>query len=806
MRLSEFTHWLARRIAPWDGAEDGNVSGRWTGLTAEARAPLVAALCTAGSKPRKVLVVTSSYDKALQWQARLGLCGVPADQVKVLPNGQSSLYEDSSPETVALSERIGALRFLVSDGPGFVIGSAQAVLERTLPREDLSASFVQIKPGETWDLDSTCKLLERLGHELGEPVRVPGQYSRRGGILDVFPMGSERPLRVELFGDEVETVREFDPMTQRSQGSAAGLEVGPSRETLLPEQAAQVAEMIGHALNIEADRMSDDYSRRLRELVEGDIRSLLKGSYFDRLDLYRPLLHPDSGCAVDLVPEGGTVVLDEPDELEAVAAKSESELQDALQHRHNRGEILHSTTNDFLLPPEHLGSHSRTLSLSMGDGPNWLPSSKSTAIGAASLAGYRGQPTLLTKSLKDWLEQGFIIGLSTEQPLRAKSMLSQVDLFTVEEGFEDAKGGEVFLLEGNLAGGFVVPDSKLALVTDQELFGVARLRLAQRKFSEGIPVTTILDLQPGDFVVHINFGIGIYRGLTSRVTDGVEKEFLQIDYQVPDRLFVPADQLDRIQKYLAPEDSPPKINRLTGSEWKKTVSKAREEAREFARGLIALYAERKKVSRKSYGPDTPWQSEMEHTFPWVETPSQLAAIQDVKTDLKTDFPMDRLVCGDVGFGKTEVAIRATFKVVQEGKQVAILCPTTILSEQHYRNFVERLAGFPTRLDILNRFRTAAEKTDVKKKLESGEVDVLIGTHALLNKELKFKNLGLLVIDEEQKFGVKHKEALKSLKVSVDVLTLSATPIPRTLSMALMNIRQMSLINDPPPGRLPVRTI
>jgi len=290
-----------------------------------------------------------------------------------------------------------------------------------------------------------------------------------------------------------------------------------------------------------------------------------------------------------------------------------------------------------------------------------------------------------------------------------------------------------------------------------------------------------------------------------RTTEGIEKEFLHIEYQPPDRLYVPADQLDRIQKYLAPEDVPPKINRLTGSEWKKTVSKARDEAREFARGLIKLYADRKRVQRPSYGPDSPWQAEMEHTFPWMETPSQHLAIQDVKDDLKTDFPMDRLICGDVGFGKTEVAIRGAFKVAQSGKQVAILCPTTILSEQHYRNFAERLAGFPIKIDIINRFRSTAEKNEVKRGLESGEIDVIVGTHALLNKELKFKDLGLLVIDEEQKFGVKHKESLKEIRVNVDVLTLSATPIPRTLSMALMNIRQMSLINDPPPGRLPVRT-
>lgn len=755
--------------------------------------------------PRKVLLVTGTYERALQWQARLGLCGVPLAQIRVLPSGQSSLFEDSAPESTALSDRIGALRFLLSDEPGFVVTTAGAALERTLPQDELSESFLQIRAGDTIDVDAAADQLERLGYEKGEPVRIPGQYSRRGGILDVFPMGLDRPVRVEMFGDEVESLRHFDPMTQRSTSPVEMLEIAPSRETLLPQSGSEAHDLIERSMELEASRLPADAAAKLRELVEGDLRSLERRVFFDRLDLYRPLLHAESGCAIDLLPDDGLLVLEEPFELEAIAQRIEEELSQALENRASRGEILHSTANDYMLPAEHYGVERASLALVVDEAPSWLPQGPANAIGSGSLAGYRGQPTLLAKSLKDWLSQGMVIGLSTDQPNRAKSVLAQVELFPVDENVPFGEKPGIYMLEDNLAGGFVSPGLNVALLTDQEIFGVARLKLAQRKFSEGIPITTVLDLQPGDYVVHINFGIGRYQGLVKREQEGVEKEFLHIEYQPPDRLYVPADQLDRIQKYLAPEDVPPKINRLTGSEWKKTVSKAREEAREFARGLIKLYAERKKVQRPSYGPDSPWQSEMEHTFPWVETPSQLEAIKDVKTDLRTDYPMDRLVCGDVGFGKTEVAIRGAFKVAQAGKQVAVLCPTTILSEQHFRNFEERLAGFPTRVDLINRFRTTAEKNEIKKKLEAGEIDIIIGTHALLNKELNFKHLGLLIIDEEQKFGVKHKEALKELRVNVDVLTLSATPIPRTLSMALMNIRQMSLINDPPPGRLPVRT-
>ncbi|MBS1712904.1 MAG: transcription-repair coupling factor [Armatimonadetes bacterium] len=815
MRLSDF----ARRVAgadPFLEASSGIDKGtRWTQAAPESRPVLTAALwhlaSDGGRGPAdKFLVVTPNYDRALQWVARLTLCGVPADRVRLLPSGQSALFEDASPETVALSDRIGALRFLVDDEPGIVVATAQAALERTLFPDDLRESTISVKVGDTFDIDQVCDSLRRLGYEPGEPVRVPGQFSKRGGILDVFPMGHERPRRLEFFGDEVESVRLFDPMSQRSLDGVDELTVAPSRETMVPTGGdAHVVDMIERTLAIEESQLPDEAAQRLRETVQGDVDALRKRVFFDRLDLYRPLIHPDSGCAVDLLPESGLLVLDEPFEVDAVAQRAEDELGQALEHRAARGEILKSTANDYVLPPEHFSVAERSLALTMDGAPSWFPAGPETEIGAASLAPFRGQAVGLTKSVQNWLDAGVQVGVSTDQPMRAKSVLAQVDLFVSEsdgeQAPEDAGKGRLVLIEGNLAGGFVVPAWKFGLVTDQELFGVARLKLPQRKFSEGLPVTTVLDLQPGDFVVHINFGIGVFQGLVKRIQDGVEKEFLQIDYKPPDRLFVPADQLDRIQKYLAPEDAPPKVNRLTGGDWQRTVGKAREEAREFARELIRLYAERKRVVRPTFGSDSPWQAEMEHTFPWMETPSQLAAIHDVKDDLQTDYPMDRLVCGDVGFGKTEVAVRAAFKVAQAGKQVAVLCPTTILSEQHYRNFAERLAGFPTQVGLLNRFCTTAERQDVKTRLADGTLDIVIGTHALLNKELRFKDLGLLIIDEEQKFGVKHKEALKEIRVNIDVLTLSATPIPRTLSMAMMHIRPMSLINDPPPGRLPIRT-
>ncbi|MBI5706727.1 MAG: transcription-repair coupling factor [Armatimonadetes bacterium] len=797
----------------------------WASLTEEARPALLAASYL--QKPRKVLVVTSNYDRCLRWQSKLQLCGVPEIDIHQLPSGLSALFEDANPEHFALSDRIGAIEALAADAPCVVITTAVAVLERTLPKSILQEAFVELKPGMSTEPEKLVRRLARLGYERQEPVRQPGHFSRRGGILDLFAMGRDLPIRIEFFGDEIESIRQFDPTSQRSVGAIPALRLAPSRETLYPKDIAEFGALMRHALEQEAPNLSAEAGKNLEELVESDIEALGKKVYFDRLDLYRPWIHPDAQGAVHLLEETDLLVLEEPSELDAFGARGFEELGQALDARTDRGEILRSFANDFMEPVESLGAFSNVLALtSMNDTPDWLEVEHRRDWGSASLQAYRGNPSALAQTLKNWKKEQLFCIICTDQPNRAKSVLGGADVFPVElpsqadpsdkSDRSDKSNRSIgaakptlppgfYLSHGNLAGGFVFPEQKVAFLTDAEIFGVGRLRLPQKRFLEGAPIATLLDLKPGDYVVHIQFGIGIYRGLAKREVDGVEKEFLYIEYEAPDKLFVPADQLDRVQKYLNPGDAHPKLNRLRGQEWQRTISKAKENARAFAADLVKLYAQRTLIQRRPYGPDTPWQGELESTFPWVETPSQLLAVQQVKCDLRNDFPMDRLVCGDVGFGKTEVAIRAAFKVVQEGRQVSVLCPTTILSEQHFRNFEERMGPFGTKIGLLNRFVKSSRRCETLKEAEAGKLDILIGTHAVLSEGVKFRELGLLVVDEEQKFGVKQKEQIKKLKTAVDVLTLSATPIPRTLSMALMDIRQMSLINDPPPGRLPIRT-
>ena len=810
MRVSDWTRLLSTHPQFSEWAPHAARPTAWNQICEEARAPLIAALWHASEQ--SIFIITSSYEKCLKWQAKLTMCGVPPSSLHVLTEGTSALYEDSPPEHVALSDRLGSLQSIASGEMAIVISTPMAAMERTLPLEVLQDTLLEARPGDALDPDDLARRLRRIGYEPSEPVRLPGQFSKRGGILDVWPMGSDSPVRIEFFGDEVDSIRSFDAGSQRSTGKLPALSLVPSRETLFPEDAEAFCSILQSALDVEAARLDAESAARLEDTVKHDIESIRNRVFFDRLDLYRPMLHPDSGSAISLFPTEPLVVLDEPSEVETVAIRGHEELAMALSSRAERGEIFETPVNDFLISLDHLSHHRHLLALCRFDQlPDWLVVDESIDIHAESLEANRGRPGDLSVAIKDWKTKGFTTLFCTDQPVRAKSILSQIDVF-VEDAREskppapeEAWQPRLWEVMGNLGGGFSLPDLKFTWVTDAELFGVARLRLPQKRFLEGAPVATVLDLKPGDFVVHIQFGIGVFRGLVKRTVEGIEKEFLYVEYQHPDKLFVPADQLDRIQKYMNPGEGAPKINRLTGSDWQKSIAKAKDDAKALAQDLVKLYAERKTVQRRPFGPDTPWQGEMEGTFPWVETPSQVLAIKEVKKDLEAPWPMDRLVCGDVGFGKTEIAIRAAFKVVQDGRQVAVLCPTTILSEQHFRNFSERMSSFGVRLALVNRFRTDAERKKTLVELKAGQIDVLIGTHALLSKEIVFKELGLVIIDEEQKFGVQQKEVLKKLRVEVDVLSLSATPIPRTLSMALMDLRQMSLINDPPPGRLPVRS-
>lgn len=808
MHISDWT--LQLRELQGLSAFWGDARGRveWNDICLEARAPMLAALLRGGGfgepgGPSKVLIITAQHESVLQWQARLTLCGIPEKLIVQLPSGSSTLFEDTAPELNALSERIGALVRMASDQPTIAIATPSAALEYTLPPSRLVDSTMELGVGGEIDIDLLLRKLTRLGYEMQEPVRMPSGFSRRGGIVDIYPMGAGLPVRLEFFGDEIESMREFDPVSQRSVREISRISVPPARETIFQDNAQKAAAELRARLERELATMSGEARDSLEELTRGDIASLEAGVQFDREDLYRPLLNESATSALDYLGDQGLLALDEPFELGVNVARAHEEMQQALETRIGRGEMLSGEADWFFAAAERLAEPKNLIAMSLGDSTaEWLKGVTKRRAGIASLSPYRAHPATLAETIHTWLEQGITVIVGTDQPTRARQTLTGIDIPWTEG---TVSLGGFHLASGNLAGGYIVKEDKFAVLTDAELFGVGRLRLPQKRFREGAPIATVLDLKPGDYVVHIYYGIGVYRGLITRKFEGVEKEFLHIDYAPPDKLFVPVDQLDRIQKYLAPSEDAPKVNRLHSGDWQKAVKSAKQGARDMAEDLLKIYAARAKVTKDPFPPDSPWQAEMEATFPWVETPSQLRAIEEMKTDLEKPYPMDRLVCGDVGFGKTEVAVRAAFKVATEGKQVAILCPTTILAAQHFETFQERLAPYPLRLGLLSRMRTAKQQTEVIRGLTVGDVDIVIGTHRILSKDVEFQKLGLLIVDEEQRFGVMHKESIKAKRAHVDVITLTATPIPRTLSMAMMEIRPMSVINDPPPGRLPIRT-
>lgn len=730
------------------------------------------------------LIVTASEEGAEKIAEDLPALGFAREEVGLYPAADAGPH-DLLPESKVLASsvaveqkalgrsRMAVLEALAAGGLRVVVAPVQAALRKTIRR--LVEHRRVLRPGGTLDLEEIARWLASVGYERVPLVEAPGQFSVRGGLLDVFPATRSQPVRLELFGDEIESLREFDPASQRSTREVPEL-------TLLPA---------------------------LEELeAEGEAATLL-----------------------DHMPDGALLVLDEPNQIQTRweemrrAAQRRRELaaqSETLVQEHLLGE------RDPFVPLETfaagLGRFRLLCFTLLAHQIPWInkavarrqnPAICRVALNSGILESVNGDIRELVNRFRSWLGIGHRIFVASDQPHRLAELLAEHGLpVTVGEKGDD-RGPEgdalavVTIVEGRLSGGFRLPGLKLDIASDAEVFGARRFPLrpqpVRRAFKQGRAIMSLLELKEGDLVVHVTHGIGRYRGLVRMNQDGVEREFLRIDYADPDRLYVPSDQLDRVQKYIGSDDQPPTLHRLGGGDWFRTKAKVKARVREMARELLQLYAARQALGGHAFGPDTVWQQEMEAAFPYQETPDQLTAIQEVKQDLEKPVPMDRLICGDVGFGKTEVAIRAAFKVVTEGKQVAVLVPTTVLAQQHLHTFSERLAAFPLKVEMLSRFRTRTEQKAIVEGLRDGTVDIVIGTHRLLSRDVEFRDLGLLIVDEEQRFGVAHKEKLKQMRKTVDVLTLTATPIPRTLHMSLSGIRDMSVIEDPPEGRLAVRT-
>ncbi len=717
------------------------------------------------------------------------------------------------------TERVKVLRRIAEKRP-FTLITTFAALMTPQVKWDLERDTISIKKHGTIEESSIARKLVNMGYEKTYQVESPGQFSIRGGIIDVYDLTEENPYRIELWGDEVESIRSFDILSQRSIEQLEGIRIFPAGEFVLTdkmcrngithiEKEAQKQEELFRSKfqTEEAHRISKQIKELKEQVLEFQNRSILEGyiRYFYEEEELDSLLN--------LLPEKQIIFLDEPLRIEEHAEAVELEFRESMSHRAEKGYILPGQM-DVLYGRERIGAilakkNFVTLS-ALHLKKTFLSGEKQFDIPAKSVASYNNSFELLVKDLKQYKKNGYRVLLLSGSRTRAERLAGDLRdeglsaVFTANPERE-VQAGEVLTCYGHVAKGFEYPMIKFVVISETDIFGAASKKKKKKKQYEGQKIKDFSELKVGDYVVHESHGLGRYCGIEKVEVEKVVKDYLKIEYRDGGKLYISATGLDVIQKYASADAKTPKLSKLGTQEWNRTKTKVRTAVEGVAKDLVELYALRQQAEGFRYGEDTVWQKEFEEMFPYEETEDQLAAIRDTKADMESSKIMDRLICGDVGFGKTEIAIRAAFKAVQEGKQVAYLVPTTILAQQHYNTFVQRMKDFPVKVELMSRFRSAAEQKKTVEGLKKGMVDIVIGTHRILSGDVVFKDLGLLIIDEEQRFGVSHKEKIKKLKENVDVLTLTATPIPRTLHMSLVGIRDMSVLEEAPEDRLPIQT-
>ena len=739
-------------------------------------------------------------------------------------------------------QRMQVFKHLLEDEGGVVVTTVDGLMDHLLPLSRIKESCLNIMVGQTLDMEEIKHLLTGMGYERMGQVDGMGQFSVRGGILDVFPLTEEVPVRIELWGDEVDSIRSFDAESQRSIQQMDEVTIYPAAELILTKE--HIEEGI---LRLEADEKKQEKAfrdqkkpeeaQRIRRAVGELVESLKEGFDVQTLDAYILYFCRDTVSFLDYMKEVGAkvtlvssgvarktaekkqtsglaLILDEPQRMKEKAETVETEFRESMSHRLEQGYILPGQA-DLLFSSKTVLADCHTPHSIFMTGldqrlPGMTPKAKYSLTGK-NLNSYQNSFEILIKDLTKWKKDGYRVVLLSASRTRASRLagdLREYDLraFCPEDAGHPVAPGEIMVTYGKLHKGFEYPLIKFVVITEGDMFGVEKRKKKRKKYNyEGKKISSFSELSVGDYVVHESHGLGIYKGIEKIEQDHVIKDYIKVEYGDGGNLYLPATRLEGIQKYAGADAKVPKLNKLGGTEWTKTKTKVRTAVREIAKELVELYAARQDAEGFQYGPDTVWQKEFEEMFPYDETDDQLTAIDDTKRDMESKKIMDRLICGDVGYGKTEIALRAAFKAVQEEKQVVYLVPTTILAQQIYNTFVQRMKDFPVRVDMMSRFRTPGEMKKTVEGLKKGYVDIIVGTHRVLSKDVQFKNLGLLIVDEEQRFGVTHKEKIKQMKQNVDVLTLTATPIPRTLHMSLIGIRDMSVLEEPPVDRVPIQT-
>ncbi len=715
-------------------------------------------------------------------------------------------------------ERVKTLRRIVEDKPVTVVTTFDSLMTPQVPLSVWKAHILKLNKGGALDESNIATRLVNMGYEKNYQVEVPGQFSIRGGIVDIFDLTEENPYRIELWGDEIDSIRSFDVLSQRSIEKLESVSIFPATELVLGSSDKNMGlEAIKKECKETAakfrKRSKPEEATRLEKQVAGFLEQVefQAGANFDS---YIHFFYKYTDSFLDYFDrERSVVVLDEPVRIKEHANAVELEFRESMMHRMEKGYLLPKQM-ELLCAVEETAARVlfyKCISVSALDMKNpIIKADNKFDITSKSISSYNNSFEALTKDLQRYRKNGYRIVILSASRSRAGRLArnlqdAEIPAFFSENPMRGLKAGEVMTYYGSIHKGFEYPLIKLVVISESDIFATEKKKKKRKPVYEGQKIQNFTDLKVGDYVVHEHYGLGIYKGIEKILVDKIAKDYMKIEYKGGDNLYVLATGFSVIQKYASADAKKPKINKLGGKEWVNTKAKVRGAVDEVAKDLVRLYAIRQQKEGYPYSKDTVWQKEFEEMFPFEETSDQLSAIEETKKDMESTKIMDRLICGDVGYGKTEVAIRAAFKAVQEGKQVVVLVPTTILAQQHYNTFSQRMKDFPIRVELLSRFRTGTAAKKTLTDLQKGLVDIVIGTHRVLSDDVKFKDLGLLVVDEEQRFGVTHKEKIKQMKENVDVLTLTATPIPRTLHMSLIGIRDMSVLEEAPNDRMPILT-
>jgi len=739
------------------------------------------------------------------------------NEVYYFPTREMGFYNADAVSGDLRWERLKVMKKITEQGKKIIITCIEALAATYIPIELLQKYIFKLAVGSNLNIGDFSEKLIQCGYERVDRVNTKGQFSIRGGIIDLYPPISALPFRIELYDDEIDSIRTFNSETQRSIDKVPEIDIFPAKEIILTEEIRErgynkIKEDLDKVLGSLNKKKDKEAIERITSLVNVNLEALKETWSFKDIDSYMPYFYNSTATFLDYMKEAFIIV----DDAQRCLGKLDSvyfEFEENYENFLKRGNILPKQA-EILINKEYIYGNLENLEVmtinAISKTTEVLKPRSTISFSQITIYDYHGQLDMLIEDILDKKNKGYKTVILTGTRTRGERLIDTLRDRGIESVYKDSisqiEFGEVVVTFGNQLKGFEYPELKLCVISDKQVFGQSKRKITSRTSKKGVSkIKSFTELKLGDYVVHVNHGIGVYKGIKQLEIHSHKRDYLELSYNSGDTLYVPVEQLDLVQKYIGSEGRAPKISKLGGVEWVKAKNKVKNSIADIAEDLVKLYATRATLKGHKYSKDTVWQKQFEEEFPFEETPDQLIAIEEIKKDMESDKPMDRLICGDVGYGKTEVAVRAAFKAVMDGKQVAFLVPTTILAEQHYKNLTKRFSDFPIKVEMVSRFRTPAQQKVVIKATKEGNVDILIGTHRIIQSDVKFKDLGVLIIDEEQRFGVTHKEKIKSIRKNIDVITLTATPIPRTLHMSLTGVRDISVIETPPEERYPIQT-